>query len=156
MSQSKNVKAISVAIRNGDATKVKIRFQGGMFTVEEFTSMFMGVLEEYTKGMIAANGKGSEAKVYDHWNRVFGIFLSKILPEDAIYERDPAHKELKEAADAMASAPEDPAYTEEARAAAYLLCRDILVAEIGLTEESADLILNRRLGLLPKPRAHAA
>lgn len=153
MSQSKNVKAISVAIRNGDDTKVKVRFQGGMFTPEEFTSVFMGVLEEYTKGMIAANGQGSEKAVYDHWNRVFGIFLSKILPESEIYERDPAHKALKERAEAtLVGGEADPAD----RMAAIVLCREILTDEVGLSEASADLILNRRLGLLPKAGNHAA
>ena len=153
MSQSKkSVKAIRVAIRNGDDTKVKIRFSGGMFTPEEFTSVFMGVLEEYTTGMIAANGEGSEKAVYDRWNRVFGIFLSKILPESEIYERDPAHKELKEIADAtLAGGEADPAD----RIAAMLLCRDILTEEVGMDEASADLILNRRLGLLA-PKKHAA
>lgn len=153
MSQSKNVKAISVAIRNGDDTKVKVRFQGEMFTPEEFTSVFMGVLEEYTKGMIAANGEGSEKAVYDHWNRVFGIFLSKIVPEDVIYERDTAHKELKERADAtLVGGEADPAD----RMAAMLLCRDILTKEVGMDEASADLILNRRLGLLAPKKKHAA
>lgn len=153
MSQSKNVKAISVAIRNGDDTKVKVRFQGEMFTPEEFTSVFMGVLEEYTKGMIAANGEGSEKAIYDHWNRVFGIFLSKIVPEDVIYERDPAHKELKERADAtLVGGEADPAD----RMAAMLLCRDILTKEVGMDEASADLILNRRLGLLAPKKKHAA
>lgn len=153
MSQSKKrVKAISVAIREGESSKVKIRFQGGMFTVEEFTSMFMGVLEEYTKGMIAANGEGSEERVYDHWNRVFGIFLSKILPESKIYERDPAHKELKDRADATLKGGEaDPAD----KMAAMLLCRDILTKEVGMDEASADVILNRRLGLLA-PKKNAA
>ena len=153
MSQSKKVKAISVAIRNGDDTKVKVRFQGGMFTPEEFTSVFMGVLEEYTKGMIAANGQGSEKAVYDHWNRVFGIFLSKIVPEGMIYERDPAHKALKEHAEAtLVGGEADPAD----RMAAVMLCRDILTKEVGMDEASADLILNRRLGLVAPKKSHAA
>lgn len=153
MSQ-KHTKAIRVAVKDGDCTKVKITFSGGaMFTVEEFTALFMGVLEEYTKGMIAANGKGSEPAVYDHWNRVFGIFLAKILPEDAIYGRDPAHKALKEAADATLGGGEaDPAD----RVAAYMLCRDILTDEVGMDEASADLILNRRLGLMPPTKPNAA
>jgi hypothetical protein len=152
MSQSKKVKAISVAIRNGDDTKVSVSFKGAMFTPEEFTSVFMGVLEEYTKGMIAANGQGSEGAVYDHWNRVFGIFLSKILPESKIYERDPAHKELKERADAILRGGEaDPAD----RMAAVMLCRDILTKEVGMDEASADLILDRRLGLMA-PKKNAA
>lgn len=155
MSQFKKAKAktkaIRMAIREGDATRVRVTFSGAMFTVEEFTSLLMGVLEEYTKGMIAANGEGSEGRVYDHWNRVFGIFLSKILPEAAIYERDPAHKELKERADATLKGEADPAD----RMAAMMLARDILVRDVGMDAESADLILNRRLGLMA-PKGNAA
>lgn len=154
MSQSAKTKTktISASIRNGDDTKVRVRFRGGMFTPEEFTSVFMGVLEEYTKGMIAANGEGSEERVYDHWNRVFGTFLGKILPERKIYERDPAHKELKERAEAILKGGEaDPAD----RMAAVMLCRDILTKEVGMDEASADLILDRRLGLMA-PKKNAA
>lgn len=150
MSQSKNVKAIRVAIKNGDDTKVKVSFYGEMFSVEEFTAVFMGVLEEYTKGMLNVNDRG---QVFDHWNRVFGIFLNKIVPEGEHYERDPAHKALKEVVDETLGKGEgDPMD----KMAAMMLCRDILINDVGLTEESADVILNRRVGLLPPVRKNAA
>lgn len=152
MSQSAKTKSITASIRGAGSTEVRVSFKGAMFTPEEFTSVFMGVLEEYTKGMIAANGQGSEGAVYDHWNRVFGIFLSKILPEKEIYERDPAHKELKELAEAtLVGGEADPAD----RMAAVMLCRDILTKEVGMDEASADLILGRRLGLMA-PKKNAA
>ena len=155
--KKKASKAIRVSIKDSDVTKVRVSFTGdGMFTVEEFTALFMGVLEEYTKGMIKANQPDGEGKVYDHWNRVFGIFLSKILPEKRIYDRDQAHKELKELAEDTLSQPEDAKENAANRLAAYTLARDILTEEVGMTGESADLILNRRLGLLPpKPKADA-
>lgn len=153
MSQ-KRTKAIRVAIKDADDTKVKVSFYGdSMFTVEEFTAMFMGVLEEYTKGMIKANG---EVPVYDHWNRVFGIFLAKILPEKKIYERDESHKELKRLTEETLGQPENKKDTEDNRLAAYMLCRDILIKEVGMDEPSADLILNRRLGLVAPKKEHVA
>ena len=73
---NKNEKVIRVALRNGDDTKVKVDFHGGIFTPEEFTSLWMAVLETYTVGLLEKNSK---EKVFDHFNNVFGIFLNKIV-----------------------------------------------------------------------------
>jgi len=143
-----NEKVIRVALRNGDDTKVKVDFHGGVFTTEEFTSLIMAVIETYTVGLLKVNKK---EKVFDHWNRVFGIFLNKIVPADTHYKRSKPHKEFKKVVDSTLGRPEteeDKKATNDNRMEAYLLCRDILTKEVGLTEESADLILNKRLGLL--------
>ena len=42
---------------------------------------------------------------------------------------------------------EDKKATEDNRFAAYLLCLDILTNEVGLTEESANTLLAKRLGM---------
>jgi hypothetical protein len=145
-------KAIRAAIKNGDDTKVKVSFYNGTFTPEEFTAVIMGLIETYTEGLLEKNAKED---VYDHWNRVFGIFLAKILPPKDIYSRDPSHKELKDLADDTLGRPEDPKDTEDNRFAAYLLARDILIKDVGLDEKSADILLNERLGLVA-PDPHEA
>lgn len=144
----KNEKVIRVAIRNGDDTKVKVDFHGGVFSPEEFTSMFMAILETYTKGLLANN---SNEAIFEHFNRVFGIFLNKLVPEETHYKLSAAHKSYKKAVDSTLGrkeTDEDKRITEDNKLAAYLLCADILTKEVGLTEESADLILNKRLGLM--------
>lgn len=149
----KNEKVIRVALRSDDVDRVKISFHGGVFSTEEFTSLVMAMLETYTVGLLKVNKKEA---VFDHWNRVFGIFLNKIVPADVHYKRSKEHKEFKKTVDktlGRQETEEDKKATENNRLEAYLLCRDILVTEVGLTEESADLILNKRLGLIsPKPQ----
>lgn len=145
---AKNEKVIRAALRNGDDTKVKVDFRGGVFTPEEFTSIFMAILETYTAGLVKNN---SREAVFEHFNRVFGIFLNKIVPEKEHYELSESHKKLKEVVDntlGREETEEDKKATEDNKFAAYLLCRDILTKEVGLTEESADVILNKRLGLI--------
>lgn len=132
-------------MRNGDDTKVKVSFFGGAFSPEEFTSIFMALLESYTTGLLETN---SREAVYSHFNKVFGIYLNKLLPDEEIYKNSKFHSNFKEIADATLGQPNDEANkkaTEENRLAAYLLARDILIEEIGLSEESADVILNKRL-----------
>ena len=144
----KNDKVIRVALRNGDDTKVKIDFHGGVFTPEEFTSMFMAILETYTVGLLEKNSKED---VFNHFNRVFGIFLNKIVPEKEHYKLSESHKQFKENVDATLgreSTEDDKKYSEDVKFAAYLIAGDILQKEIGLTADSANIILNRRLGLL--------
>lgn len=147
MANRQNEKVIRIALRNGDDTKVKVDFHGGVFTVEEFTSLIMAVLETYTVGLLEKNSKG---KVFDHWNRVFGIFLNKIVPPDMHYKRSKDHKEFKKVVDGTLGrkeSEEDKKLTNDNRMEAYLLCRDILITEVGLDETSADVILNKRLKL---------
>lgn len=144
----KNEKVIRVAIRNGDDTKVKVDFHGGVFTPEEFTSLWMAVLETYTVGLLEKNSK---EKVFDHFNKVFGIFLNKLVPEATHYERSKAHKQYKKKIDKILDRPEteeDKKWSEDVKFAAYLLTGEILQKELGMTADSANLILNRRLGLI--------
>ena len=143
----KNEKVIRVALRNGDDTKVKVDFHGGVFTPEEFTSLWMAVLETYTVGLLEKNSK---EKVFDHFNNVFGIFLNKIVPESEHYKLSKNHKKFKKNMDKILSRPEteeDKKWTEDVKFAAYLLAGDILQKELGMTADSANMILNRRLGL---------
>lgn len=144
----KNEKVIRVAIRNGDDTKVKVDFHGGVFSPEEFTSLWMAVLETYTVGLVEKNPK---EKVFDHWNNVFGKFLNKIVPESIHYKRSKSHKNFKKETDKILLRPEteeDKKYSEDVKFAAYLLAGDILQKELGMTADSANLILNKRLGLV--------
>ena len=144
----RNEKVIRVALRNGDDTKVKVDFHGGVFTPEEFTSLWMAVMETYTVGLLEKNSK---EKVFDHWNNTFGIFLNKIVPEDEHYVLSKKHKKYKKEVDKILNRPEteeDKKYSEDVKFAAYLLAGDILQKEMGLTADSANLILNKRLGLV--------
>ena len=144
----KDEKAIRVAIRNGDFTKVKVNFFNGSFTPEEFTAIFMALLESYTLGLKTTN---TNEQIFDHFNRVFGIFLNKLVPPEEHYKLSKEHKEFKEAVDATLGRPEteeDKKETEDVRFASYLLARDILIKDAGFTEETADMLLNKRLGLL--------
>lgn len=143
----KNEKVIRVAIKNGDDTKVKVDFHGGVFTPEEFTSLWMAVLETYTVGLLEKNTK---EKVFTHFNNVFGIFLNKLVPETDHYKLSKPHKEFKKSVDKTLGRKEtleDKKYSEDVKLAAYLLAGDILQKELGMTEESANIILNKRLKL---------
>lgn len=151
---AKNEKVIRVALRNGDDTKVKVNFQGGVFSPEEFTSMFMAILETYTVGLLEKNSKED---VFEHFNRVFGIFLNKIVPADTHYELSKEHKEFKGRVESTLGrelTDEDKKYSEDVKFAAHLLAADILQKELGLTEDSANIILNKRLGLLDPSFKH--
>lgn len=148
MANKKNEKVIRVALRNGDDTKVKVDFHGGVFSPEEFTSLIMAVLETYTVGLLEKN---SREAVFNYFNNVFGIFLNKIVPENEHYDLSKQHKTYKKKVDKILSRPlteKDKKYSEDVKFAAYLLAGDILQKELGMTADSANLILNRRLGLL--------
>lgn len=148
---SKTTKAIRVQLKDGDDTKVKVSFSGGAFTPAEFTSIFMAVLEEYTKGLLEKN---TNEQVYEHWNNVFGIFLHKIVPQNIIYEKDASHKEFKKHIDETLGrklTKEDVLETESNRVAAYILLRDILTNDLKLDEHSADVLINKKLGTLKAP-----
>lgn len=144
----KNEKVIRVAIRNGDDTKVKVDFHGGVFSPAEFTAMFMAVLETYTKGLLEKNTKEA---IFNHFNNVFGIFLNKLVPEKEHYELSKSHKDYKEVVDktlGREETEEDKKYSEDVKLAAYLLAGDILQKEVGMTEETVEILLNKRLGLI--------
>lgn len=126
-------------------SQTKVEFSKNPISPEQFTPLFMGVAEAYAEQLLTTN---SPEAVYQHFNNAFGIFLRKLVPEDYVYENSEEHKAFKERVSATLGTEEDVRDTEENRLAAYLLAKDILTHEVGLTEESADLILNRRLGLL--------
>lgn len=143
-------RVIRAALKTNDVTQVKVSFSKEPFTPEEFTSVFMAILETYTEALLHNNPREA---VFTHFNNVFGIFLNKIISPEKHYEMSEAHKAFKEHADKTLT--EDSLSVkmenEENRLAAYILTRDILCKEVGLTEEAADLILNKRLGLLKTP-----
>lgn len=146
----KKEKVIRVALKDGDFTQTKVNFRGGIFTPEEFTCMVMALIETYTVGLLKKN---SNKAVFEHWNNAFGIFLNKIVPPEKHYKLSKEHKDFKEAVDSTLGQPENKEDTEENRLAAYLIARDILVNDVGMTEESADILLNKKLGLIPPGKA---
>lgn len=126
-------------------SQVQCTFSKKPFTAEQFISLVMGVMEAYAEQLLVNNPKEA---VYENFNHAFGIFLSKIVPQDYIYEHSEEHKKFKEHVEGTLGKPEDAGDTEYNRFAAYLLCHDILTNEVGLDPDSANLILNRRLGTL--------
>lgn len=126
-------------------SQVKVQFSKKPFTPEQFTSLVMGVFEAYAQELLTTN---KPEAVYEHFNNAFGIFLAKLVPQDYIYKHSKEHRKLKKRVDATLGQPEDKKDTEDNRFAAYLLCHDILTKEVGLDPDSANLLLNKRLGLL--------
>ena len=126
-------------------SEVQCLFSKKPFSSEQFFSLIMGVLEAYAEQLLTTN---TREDVYHNFNHAFGIFLSKLVPADYIYENSEEHKKLKEHIDATLGQPADEKDTEDNRFAAYLLCHDILTNEIGLDHDSANLLLNKRLGWL--------
>lgn len=127
------------------ASEVQCVFSKKPFTSEQFFSLMMGVMEAYAETLLTTN---TPEVVYDNFNHVFGIFLSKLVPADYIYAHSEEHKKFKEHVDSTLNKPEDKENTEDNRFAAYLLCHDILTKEIGLDHDSANLLLNKRLGTI--------
>ena len=78
MSRNLNDKCIKATLRNNDFTKVKVEFSNGYWTPEQFTCVFMAILESYTLGLLQTNERED---VYKHFNNAFGTFLAKILSE---------------------------------------------------------------------------
>lgn len=130
-------------------SQTKVEFSKRPITSQQFTPLFMGVAEAYAEQLLTTN---SPEDVYQHFNNAFGIFLRKLVPEEKVYELSEEHRVFKEHTDSTLGQEYDQRDTEENRLAAYLLAKDILTHEVGLTEESADLLLNRRLGLLSTPK----
>jgi hypothetical protein len=143
-------KAFLAEVKNPDnptdvVSQTKVEFSKNPIAPDQFTPLFMGVAEAYAEQLLTNN---SAEAVYQHFNNAFGIFLRKLVPEETVYEMSEEHKAFKEHTDNTLAQPYDERDTEENRLAAYLLAKDILTHEVGLTEASADLILNKRLGLL--------
>lgn len=147
-----NYKAIRVAMKKDDDTKVKTTFSGGIPSPFQFGAMIMAILDSYTLGLLQ-NENNKEEDVFNYYNEMFGKFLNRIIPEDKHYELNDEHKAFKEKVDSTLGRKlslEELKDTEEVRMASYLLCGDILTNELGLTPESADLLLNKRLNLIEK------
>lgn len=131
---------------NGEIeSQVQCLFSKKPFSSEQFMSLIMGVMEAYAEQLLTSN---TPEAVYDNFNHAFGIFLAKIVPADYIYENSEEHKKFKEHVEATLGKEADVKDTDDNRFAAYLLCHDILTKEIGLDHDSANLILNRRLGTI--------
>lgn len=126
-------------------SQVQCSFSSQPFTAEQFISLVMGVMEAYAQQLLVSN---TPEAVYDNFNSAFGIFLAKLVPQDYIYEHSEEHKKFKEHVDNTLGGEEDTADTQSNRIAAYMLCHDILTKEVGLDENSANLILSKRLGTL--------
>lgn len=126
-------------------SQVQCSFSKKPFTAEQFISLVMGVMEAYAQQLLVNN---TPEAVYENFNSAFGIFLAKLVPQDYIYEHSEEHKKFKEHVDSTLGKEEDSADTQTNRLAAYMLCHDILTKEVGLDGDSANLILNRRLGTL--------
>lgn len=116
---------------------VRVEMDGQPFSVEEFTSLTMGLLETYTEGLLQKNDKKA---VFDHWNSVFGKFLNKIYPDGQIYEVSEPHKQLKSALETK----EDPAENHLNKVAAMVMARELLI-EAGITEETADYLIHKKI-----------
>ncbi len=142
-------KAYLKEIENKDTgnieSQVSCSFSKKPFTAEQFISLMMGVMEAYAQQLLTNN---SPEAVYDNFNSAFGIFLAKLVPQDYIYEHSEEHKKFKEHVDSTLGSEADEKDTDTNRMAAYMLCHDILTKEVGLDADSANLILNRRLGTL--------
>ena len=144
-------KAMRVIMPNGDDTKVKVTFIGDYFTPQEFTSLYMALLESYTESLLQTNDRKS---IYDHFNSVFGIYLNKLLTDEEIYATSKIHKNAKMVIDETLGKEETEDVkksTEDNRLAAYILARELLI-EAGITEETADALIARKTGLITPVR----
>jgi predicted hydrocarbon binding protein len=126
-------------------SQVQCLFSKKPFSSEQFMSLIMGVMEAYAEQLLTNN---TPETVYDNFNHAFGIFLAKLVPQEYIYEHSEEHKKFMEHVEETLGKEADLKDTEDNRFAAYLLCHDILTKEVGLDHDSANLILNRRLGTL--------
>lgn len=143
-------KAYLAEVRNPEnpediVSQTKVEFSKNPISPNQFTPLFMGVAEAYAEQLLTTN---EPVAVYQHFNNAFGIFLRKLVSENEIYALSEEHGAFKAHVDNTLGQAPDERDTEENRLAAYLLTKDILTKEVGLSEESADLILNKRLGLL--------
>ena len=131
---------------NGEIeSQVQCLFSKKPFSSEQFMSLIMGVMEAYAEQLLTNN---TPEAVYDNFNHAFGIFLAKLVPQEYIYEHSEEHKKFMEHVEDTLGKEADLKDIEDNRFAAYLLCHDILTKEIGLDHDSANVILNRRLGTI--------
>jgi hypothetical protein len=142
----KHYKSISAKILNkDDINRVEVKFSGdGAYTPEEFTSLFMAILDTYTEALLQTNER---KQVYEYWNNVLGTFLGRIIPANEIYETSEDHKKLKEVVDkTLKTKPtkKNEKKTTENRLAAMVLAKELML-EAGLTEETVDMMLSKKI-----------
>ena len=142
----KHYKSISAKILNkDDINRVEVKFSGdGAYTPEEFTSLFMAILDSYTEALLQTNER---KQVYEYWNNVLGTFLGRIIPANEIYETSEDHKKLKEVVDkTLKTKPtkKNEKKTTENRLAAMVLAKELML-EAGLTEETVDMMLSKKI-----------
>lgn len=143
---NKHYKMISAKILNkDDINRVEVKFSGdGVYTPEEFTSLFMAILDTYTEALLQTNER---KQVYEYWNNVLGTFLGRIIPANEIYETSEEHKKLKAIADKTLktkATKKNEKQTLENRLAAMTLAKEIMM-ESGLTEASVDMMLSKKI-----------
>jgi hypothetical protein len=142
----KHYKSISAKILNkDDINRVEVKFSGdGAYTPDEFTSLFMAILDSYTEALLQTNER---KQVYEYWNNVLGTFLGRIIPANEIYETSDDHKKLKEVVDkTLKTKPtkKNEKKTTENRLAAMVLAKELML-EAGLTEETVDMMLSKKI-----------
>ena len=142
----KHYKSISAKILNkDDINRVEVKFSGdGAYTPDEFTSLFMAILDSYTEALLQTNER---KQVYEYWNNVLGTFLGRIIPANEIYETSDEHKKLKEVVDkTLKTKPtkKNEKKTAENRLAAMVLAKELML-EAGLTEETVDMMLSKKI-----------
>jgi hypothetical protein len=142
----KHYKSISAKILNkDDINRVEVKFSGdGAYTPDEFTSLFMAILDTYTEALLQTNER---KQVYEYWNNVLGTFLGRIIPANEIYETSDDHKKLKEVVDkTLKTKPtkKNEKKTTENRLAAMVLAKELML-EAGLTEETVDMMLSKKI-----------
>jgi hypothetical protein len=142
----KHYKSISAKILNkDDINRVEVKFSGdGAYTPDEFTSLFMAILDSYTEALLQTNER---KQVYEYWNNVLGTFLGRIIPANEIYETSEDHKKLKEVVDkTLKTKPtkKNEKKTTENRLAAMVLAKELML-EAGLTEETVDMMLSKKI-----------
>lgn len=126
-------------------SQVQCQFSSKPFTAEQFISLVMGVMEAYAEQLLVNNTREA---VYENFNNAFGIFLAKLVPQDYIYEHSEEHKKFKEHVDETLGQDIDEKSNFDNKMAAYLLAYDILTKEAGFDEDTANMLLSRRLGTL--------
>ena len=98
---------------NGEIeSQVQCLFSKKPFSSEQFMSLIMGVMEAYAEQLLTSN---TPEAVYDNFNHAFGIFLSKIVPADYIYENSEEHKKFKEHVEATLGKEADVKDTDDNR-----------------------------------------
>ena len=65
-------RVIRAALKTDDVTQVKVSFSKEPWTPEEFTSVFMAILETYTEALLHTN---TPEAIFNHFNNVKNIWI---------------------------------------------------------------------------------